>query len=66
MGTKLEVAVVKTYLIDFPEYDDYWPHWRTTGVDHEWEQLMGMSWETVDPPEELKQRFKDWLDEGSH
>lgn len=31
-----------------------WPHWRYEG---EWQNLMGMSWEYVDPPEELRDEF---------
>lgn len=46
------------YEIDYPEYDPYWPFWRTNETGTAWEQLVGMSWECLEPPEELVKEFK--------
>ena len=34
-----------------------WPHWYYEGG--EWWNLMGMSWECVDPPDELSSEFRE-------
>ena len=32
------------------------PNWR---YDGEWQNLMGLSWEYIDPPEELAKEFQE-------
>lgn len=41
---------------------EYWPEWRYDGG--EWENLMGMSWEMMEPPEGLDEALKEWLNKG--
>lgn len=39
--------------------DTEWPTWRVSNGG-QWENLMGMSWEAVEPPEGLEEKFKKW------
>lgn len=45
-----------TYYVTVPSED--WPEWRFSGG--EWENLMGMSWEMMEPPEGLDEALKAW------
>ena len=48
------LELVPTIYVETNETD--WPEWKFTG---EWWQLMGMSWEAMEPPEELKVQFDE-------
>tara|TARA_B100001146_G_C15909074_1_gene317989 strand:+ start:163 stop:363 length:201 start_codon:yes stop_codon:yes gene_type:complete len=51
--TKAEVF----YVTDERDGDNYWNEWRTNRNGTHWENLMGMSWEEIDPPERLVKEF---------
>ena len=53
---KIEKTVVY-YVTDERDGDHYWNEWRTNKEGTWWENLMGMSWEIMDPPEKLKKKF---------
>lgn len=59
------MIILNSYVGMRPVYvetdEKYCPSWRWNGG--EWENLMGMSWELVDPPEELKEEFNEILRE---
>lgn len=37
---------------------EYHPHWRTDASGTHWENLMGMSWEEMDPDQSIIDEFK--------
>lgn len=41
--------------------DNYWTQWRTNKEGTHWENLMGMSWEEMDPPEKLYNEFIEMM-----
>jgi hypothetical protein len=51
-----------TYEIIETDTGDY-PIWRRNS-NGEWENLMGMSWEEVDPPEELLRAYEEGNGKG--
>ena len=59
-----KVTKATTYYVDTtPDGDNYWPNWRTNKEGTHWENLMGMSWEEMDPPQKLVDEFRDRLNE---
>lgn len=54
-----KVTPVRAFYVDTDASD--WPYWRTDSNGTSWENLMGMSWEELDPPEEVKDAFNKWL-----
>ena len=39
--------------------DHYFTEWRTNKEGTYWENLMGMSWEEMDPPQKLIDEFRE-------
>ncbi len=56
------MIILNSYVGSAPIYietdDKDWPSWR---YDGEWQNLMGMSWEYIDPPAELLKEFNQIL-----
>ena len=42
--------------------DEPWSEWRTNYSGTAWENLMGMSWEEMEPPVELIEQFMELRD----
>ena len=60
MITEIRKSVV--YYVDTErDGDHYWTSWRTDPTGTHWENLMGMSWEEMDPPLRLIDEFKELM-----
>lgn len=53
-----EIKKTTIYYVDTErDGDHYWTEWRTNKEGTHWENLMGMSWECIDPPQKLIDEF---------
>lgn len=54
----IDITSSMTYYVTIKDTKEWWNHWRTNESGTHWENLMGMSWEEIDPPEGLVEAFK--------
>ena len=52
------------YVTTARDGDNYWNEWRTNKSGTAWENLMGMSWECIDPPERLVKEFRERMQDN--
>lgn len=60
----MKVTKATTYYVEDEHPDsDHWNQGRTNREGTHWENLMGMSWEEMEPPERLLKEFSRYIRE---